>query len=104
MVALAVVLALPVAQLAVNPVAAPACCCPRPEQCKCPDHQRRAVDVPSLRTCRGKPGDVSVHKLPAFAAPPRVALATPVRAVATAVVPLPAPHGPPDPAERAAPS
>lgn len=104
LVAIVTMCALPVAQLAVAGPAAPSCCCPRPAQCKCPDHHPGRSTPETVRACHGLPGATSVSPLPVFAAAPRPRWIAPARALAIVAIPLPAPHVPPAPDEPAAPS
>lgn len=102
-VAIVMVLALPFAQLAVAAPTAPACCCPQPAHCKCPDHQRAVSLPPTVRTCHPA-AHASSQPLPAFAAPARTTVVAPARAVAIVAIPLAAPHVPPVLDRRDAPS
>lgn len=45
------------------------CCCPDPDQCKCPDHNEDTQPQPSMRACHKTQHDFVAPVLPAFVAP-----------------------------------
>jgi hypothetical protein len=45
------------------------CCCPDPDQCKCPDHNEDTQTQPSMRACHKTQHDFVAPVLPAFIAP-----------------------------------
>jgi hypothetical protein len=91
MVAIAVALAVPVAQLRTVSIVA-WCCCPDPSNCHCPDHEPDSSTQPSVRACHNTQQVMVAPEAPAFAAP--AVAAAPAPAVAAAVIDpaLAAPH------------
>lgn len=90
-VAIALAIIVPVSQLhtASNSTE---CCCPDPDRCQCPDHERDDATQPMMKTCHKTSQDFVAPVLPAFVAP-AIEIASTPREIAVAVVfPLTAPH------------
>jgi hypothetical protein len=71
------------------------CCCPDPDQCKCPDHQPDEGGQPVMRACHKTQHQYVAPVLPAFVAP---VIAVVDRPEPVALVPafvLPVPHAAP---------
>lgn len=102
-VAIAVALAVPVAQLRLVSVLH-ACCCPDPDDCRCPDHRRESSPEPTVLACHGTEQAVMAPQLPAFHAPVASAAVAPAQVVAQAQRALPLPHEAPPPQRPDAPS
>lgn len=99
-VALALTVALPVAQVP-TAQAERGCCCRRDAACHCPDH---GPPSSSLRACGGEAHRIAMPSLIAIAAPPLAVIPTvPVERPAVRV-PLAAPRPAPWPPRPAAPS
>ena len=80
------------------------CCCPDPEQCKCPSHDKDSVPEPTIGTCHKTQQSFVAPVLPAFIAPAIVERVSPT-VVAIAIAPaLPEPHPAPPPRRPDAPS
>ena len=80
------------------------CCCPDPEQCKCPDHDKHAPAQATMKACHKTAHDFVAPVLPAFVTP-RIEVASVPRVVAPApVVALVEPHPAPAPKRPDAPS
>jgi hypothetical protein len=67
-VAIVLAVSIPVSQL--HTVATQTeCCCPDPDQCKCPDHNEDKSTQPMLRACHKTEQQFVAPVLPAFVAP-----------------------------------
>jgi hypothetical protein len=97
-VALAVMLTVPVAQLRLSYVEN-ACCCPNPKRCHCPDHDHGTPGQSSIRACHQAPQVVVTPPMPGLEPAPGVDLAAPDRILAVATFAIAQPHAPP-PARR----
>jgi len=93
-VAIAVMLAVPVAQLRFVYVQN-ACCCPHEQRCHCPDHDPGKSGQGSIRPCHQAPQEIVAPALPGFVAELGADLTAPDRWVAVAIYALAAPHAPP---------
>ena len=103
LVALAVLLALPVAQLRFVYIES-TCCCPQVKRCQCPDHDPGTSGQGSIRPCHNTPKVLATPPMPGFEPAPGAALPAPERAVTLASFRLAAPHAPPAPRRPDAPS
>jgi hypothetical protein len=103
LVALAVMLAVPVAQLRFIRIEG-TCCCPHVKRCQCPDHDPGTARQRSIRPCHNAPRMSATPAMPGFEPAFGAALSVPERAVAIASFELPAPHAPPAPRRPDAPS
>lgn len=80
------------------------CCCPDPDQCKCPDHNPDKGFQSKMRACHKTTQSFVAPVLPAFV-PPQIALVVRPEPVAiTPVFSLPVPHPSPPPRRPDAPS
>jgi hypothetical protein len=80
------------------------CCCPDPDQCKCPDHKPDEGSQPVMRACHKTQQTYVAPALPAFLPPAIIDVARP-EPIALAPVPrLPEPHPAPAPRRPDAPS
>jgi hypothetical protein len=80
------------------------CCCPDPDQCKCPDHKPDEGSQPTMRACHKTQQIFVAPVLPAFVPSAIVAIVRP-EPVALAPAPqLPTPHPAPPPRSPDAPS
>jgi hypothetical protein len=80
------------------------CCCPDPDQCKCPDHKADKSAQTQMGTCHKSATKTVRAQLAAFVSPVVIdVLARVPRPIVIAHV-LPAPHAPPPPQRPAAPS
>ena len=102
-VALAVMLAVPVAQLRFIFIAR-TCCCPEAKRCLCPDHDHDASAQPTMRACHKPPQVIATPPMPGFLPASGATLAAPARVVALATFELARPHAPPPPRRIDAPS
>ena len=102
-VALAVMLAVPVAQLRFIYIEN-SCCCPLAKRCHCPDHDPGTSGQPSMRPCHREPRVIATPAMPGFVPAPDAELAAPVGAAATATFEIERPHAPPPPRRPDAPS
>ena len=67
-VAIVLAISVPVSQL--HTVATQTeCCCPDPDQCKCPDHKGDDSSQPTMRACHKTQHQFVAPVLPAFVAP-----------------------------------
>lgn len=102
-VALALAVLVPVAQL--QTVAdQPACCCPDPETCKCPEHKPPTPFDTTMRACHNSAPDLVQTQLPQFVPPALPSVTVPSEVVAVVATRLPAPHPAPAPGRPDAPS
>lgn len=102
-VAIALAIIVPVSQLRTVGTAVE-CCCPDPDQCKCPDHKPDKGTQPAMQACHKKSQDFVAPVLPAFV-PPTIDIANAPHQVAVAVeYPLSSPHPAPPPRRPDAPS
>jgi hypothetical protein len=102
-VAILVALAVPVSQFRSVSVIK-ACCCPDPDNCHCPDHEKASPSQPTIRACHNTEHAVIAPQLPAFTAPVVGAVAAPVVAVLAVDPSIAAPHPAPPPTRPDAPS
>lgn len=102
-VALAVMLAVPVAQLRFIHIEN-SCCCPQAKRCHCPDHDPGTSGQPSLRPCHQEPRVIATPAMPGFEPAPGAELAAPERTVAIATFEIARAHAPPPPRRIDAPS
>jgi hypothetical protein len=103
LVALAVLLAVPVAQLRFIHIEGP-CCCPQVKRCNCPDHDPGTSRQSSIRPCHRTPRVIATPSVPGFVPAAGSALPAPERAVAVASFAPEALHAPPALAPAEAPS
>jgi hypothetical protein len=102
-VAIVLALCVPISQLHTVAVQTE-CCCPDPDNCKCPDHKPDDGTQPMMRACHKTQHEFVAPVLPAFVAPV-IARATPVEPIALAPAPaLAVPHPAPAPHRPDAPS
>ena len=80
------------------------CCCPDPDQCKCPDHQPDKSTQSKMRACHKTTQSFVAPVSPAFVPPQIVLAARPEVVAITAAFSLPAPHPSPLPRRPDAPS
>ena len=102
-VAIVLVICVPVSQLR-TVTHETECCCPDPDQCKCPDHQPDKSTQSKMRACHKTTQSFVSPVSPAFV-PPQIAVAA--RGEPVVIVPafsLPVPHPSPAPRRPAAPS
>ena len=103
-VALAVMLAVPVAQLRFVYVEN-ACCCPHTKRCHCPDHQDPARPARAgIRACHQAQQVIVTPPMPGFDPARGADLAAPDRILAVATFAIAQPHAPPSPRRPDAPS
>ena len=102
-VAVAVMLALPVAQLRLVSVEK-SCCCPDPDRCHCPTHDDGKSTQPSMRACHSTQHVSVTPQLPAFQAPALIATGAARVAAVVSTELLATPHAPPVPHRPSAPS
>lgn len=101
-VAIALALIVPTAQLhTVSDQAT--CCCPDPQKCKCHDHDG-ASGHSSMRACHKQTPELVKFELSAFVAPAVVAVAAPARPAMAALAIVTQPHASPPPRRPDAPS
>lgn len=90
-VAIALAIIVPVAQL--HTVSnTTECCCPDPDRCQCPDHKPDDATAPMMKACHKTSQDVVAPVLPAFVAPAVEVASAPREIAVAAVFPLAAPH------------
>ena len=80
------------------------CCCPNPDQCKCPDHDPDDGAQPVMRACHKTQQTFVAPVLPAFVPTELVAVAAPEPVAFEPAFVLPAPHPAPAPRRPDAPS
>jgi hypothetical protein len=80
------------------------CCCPDPNNCKCPDHKPDQSQQTSMRACHKSAPPAVTAQLAAFVAPALPELRAPTVATPAIAPPIPAPHPPPAPRRPDAPS
>ena len=102
LVALALVVALPVAQVP-TAQAERACCCPRDAECRCPDHGDAGGST-AVRACGGWTIRMVTPSLIAIAAAPLAVVSTVPAERPAVCMPLPAPRPAPRPPRPDAPS
>jgi len=102
-VALAVMLAVPVAQLRLIYVE-DTCCCPHTKRCHCPDHDPGTSHQSSIRACHQAPKVSITPPMPGFEPAPGADLAAPERVIAISTFVIAEPHAPPPPRRPDAPS
>ncbi len=102
LVALALVVALPVAQVP-TAQAERACCCPRDAECRCPDHGDAGGST-AVRACGGWTIRMVTPSLIAIAAAPLAVVSTVPAERPAVCLPLPAPRPAPWPPRPDAPS
>jgi hypothetical protein len=98
-VAIVLAISVPVSQL--HTVATQTeCCCPDPDQCKCPDHKGDTTTQPIMRACHKTQHQFVAPVLPAFV-PPAIDIVVALEPVAFEPAfthadphPAPAPHRP----------
>lgn len=102
-VAIALAISVPVSQLRTASLQSQ-CCCPDPDNCKCPEHKADSKPGPSMRACHKSTQHFVSPVLPVFVAPvDQVALAP--QAAATEIVFVhDTPHAPPTQRRPDAPS
>jgi hypothetical protein len=100
-VAIALAVLVPIAQLQTVVEKAP-CCCPNPKTCKC-KHDGDPTQ-PTMKTCHQKAPDVARTTLPSFVPPAIAHVVAPSRVMIAIVSPLPDPHPSPAPRRPDAPS
>lgn len=98
-----VMLAVPVSQLRTVSVRVE-CCCPDPDQCKCPDHDNHGPVQTTIKACHKKSDAVASASPSGFALPNIAVVDAPVDAVAVVQIPLTNPHDPPSPDRPRGPS
>lgn len=102
-VAIALAIIVPVSQLRTVGTAVE-CCCPDPDQCKCPDHKPDNGHQPSMRACHKTQHQFVAPVSPAFVAPVIEVLRAPALVAIAPVLALQAPHPAPTPRRPDAPS
>src|ERR1043165_3520071 len=88
-VAIALSVIVPIAQLRTAVEKTP-CCCPNPKTCKC-KHDGNPMQT-SMKTCHQNPPAVAGTTLPAFVAPELAQLESTARVAIVIAAPLPDPH------------
>lgn len=89
-----VMLAVPVSQLRLV-VDRVECCCPDPEQCKCPDHDKKGPSQTTIQACHKKSEAIANAASHAFAMPTVTVIARPAEQIASIEFPVTEPHEPP---------
>jgi hypothetical protein len=79
------------------------CCCPSPDQCKCPDHDTDESG-PMMKACHKQAPDMVRAQLAHFVAPTPITVIAPAPLVERVAHRLPSPHAPPAPRRPDAPS
>lgn len=102
-VAIVLAICVPVSQLP-TVAAQTECCCPDPDQCKCPDHKPDEGTQPTMRACHKTQLDFVAPVAPAFVAPEIELAAAPQVAAIEPVFSLHVPHPAPAPRRPDAPS
>jgi len=100
LVAIALAVLVPVAQLKTTVEKTP-CCCPNPKTCKC---KHGDSSTPSMRACHQTTPEAAQGSLPEFIPPTLIDVVAPSRALVAIVSPLPEPHPAPAPRRPDAPS
>jgi hypothetical protein len=80
------------------------CCCPDPEQCKCPDHNPDEGTQSKMQACHKTQQTFVAPAFPAFVAPAVAAVARPDPVAVAPPPALPVPHPSPPPRRPDAPS
>lgn len=80
------------------------CCCPDPDNCKCPDHKPDRGTQPAMQACHKKSQDFVAPVLPAFIAPAIDVASAPEQVAIAVEYPLSSPHTAPPPRRPDAPS
>ena len=101
-VAIALSVLVPIAQLQ-TAVEKAACCCPDPDTCKC-DHDGGDPSQTSMESCQSKTPQMQRQVLPQFVAPEIAVVDAPSRPMLAVVAPIPDPHPAPAPRRPDAPS
>ncbi|HTL38078.1 MAG TPA: hypothetical protein VL326_33335 [Kofleriaceae bacterium] len=101
-VAIALSVLVPIAQLRTAVEKTP-CCCPNPKTCKC-KHDPGDPTQTSMKSCHQNPPAVAGTTLPAFVAPELAETRAPARIAIAIVTPLSDPHPAPAPRRPDAPS
>ena len=71
------------------------CCCPDPEQCKCPDHNPDEGTQPMMKACHKTSQDFVAPVLSVFVPPAIEVVRAPLVRALDPVYPLRSPHPPP---------
>lgn len=102
-VSVVVMLAVPVSQLQLASIEIE-CCCPDPDQCKCPDHNEQGPSQTTIQACHKKRGALASAAASTLAMPDIAAIDVPAPHVATVEFSTSEPHDPPSPDRPPGPS
>lgn len=102
-VAIALAICMPVSQLRTAAFQTE-CCCPDPDQCKCPDHKPDEGTQPAMRACHKTQRDFVAPVSPTFVAPVIELVTAPQAVAIEPVLSLRVPHPAPTPQRPDAPS
>lgn len=80
------------------------CCCPSPEQCKCPDHKPDKSADSTMRACHKQAPDMVSTQLDVFVELAFAVIVAPAQPTVRIAHMLPRPHAPPVPERPDAPS
>ncbi len=98
-----VMLAIPVSQLRLVSVRVE-CCCPDPDQCKCPDHSKGLVGKTKIEACHKTRDAITSPATEMFSVPDIAVIDVPDVHVATVEFIASNPHEPPSPERPRGPS